>query len=141
MSRITKIAFTDYETSVCQALDLLDAGPRLPQDGLIIIKPNLTNSSPPPVTTPLAAVEAVFQYCKGRSGARIAIGDGCGQGRTEDVFQALGYTDFAKREDIELIDFNEAEAVLLENPQAFQLKQLYMPINRWLIFACIRSRI
>lgn len=127
MSRIAKISFTNYETSVGQALDLIEAGLRLPQDGLIIIKPNLTNSSPPPVTTPVAAVEAVFQYCKRRSSARIAIGDGCGEGRTGDVFRTLGYTDFAKREDIELIDFNEAEAVLLKNSDAFQLKQLYMP--------------
>ncbi|MHC4745267.1 MAG: DUF362 domain-containing protein [Planctomycetota bacterium] len=127
MTRVAKVAFTDYETSIEDALDLIEAGSMLPQDGLIIIKPNLTNSSRPPVTTAVEAVEAVFQYCKGRSGARIAIGEGCGQGRTGDVFRALGYADLAKRESIELIDFNEAEAVLLENSGAFQLKELYMP--------------
>lgn len=127
MSRIAKVEFAGYERSIPDALDLIEAGPRLPRDGLIIIKPNLTNSSPPPVTTPVGAVEAVFQYCKSRSGARIAIGEGVGQGRTCDVFRALGYADLAKKHDIELIDFNEAEAVLLENPDAFQLKQLYMP--------------
>jgi len=127
MSRIAKVEFAGYGRSIADALDLIEAGPRLPRDGLIIIKPNLTNSSPPPVTTPVEAVEAVFQYCKGRSGARIAIGEGVGQGRTGDVFRALGYADLAKRHDIELIDFNEAEAVLLENADAFQLKQLYMP--------------
>lgn len=127
MARVAKARFTDYQTSIEKALDLIEAGPKLPQKGLIIIKPNLTNSSSPPVTTPVEAVEAVFQYCKRRSRAKIAIGEGCGQGRTSDVFQALGYTDLANREGIELIDFNEAEAVLLENPQAFQLKQLYMP--------------
>jgi len=127
MSRIAKIAFSDYRTSIREALDLIEAGARLPQAGLIIIKPNLTNSSPPPVTTPVGAVEAVFQYCKERSKAKIAIGEGCGQGRTTDVFCTLGYTDLAKRHKIELIDFNEAEAVLLKNSKAFQLRELYMP--------------
>ena len=64
MSRIAKVEFAGYERSIPDALDLIEAGPRLPRDGLIIIKPNLTNSSPPPVTTPVGAVEAVFQYCK-----------------------------------------------------------------------------
>ena len=127
MSKIARVHFTDYESSIPKALDLIDTAARLPQNGLIIIKPNLTNSSPPPVTTPVAAVETVFQYCKARSKAQIAIGEGVGQGRTGDVFRALGYADLARRYKIELIDFNEAEAVLLENSDAFQLKQLYMP--------------
>lgn len=127
MNRVAKTDFTDYETSIEKALDLIQTGPNLPQQGLIIIKPNLTNSSRPPVTTPVEAVEAVFQYCKARSNAKIAIAEGCGQGKTSDVFHALGYADLAQREGIELIDFNETEAVLLENPHAFQLKQLYIP--------------
>lgn len=127
MSRIARVHFTDYQSSIPKALDLIETAARLPQEGLIIIKPNLTNSSPPPVTTPVAAIEAVFLYCKERSKAQIAIGEGTGQGRTGDVFRALGYTDLAKKHDIELIDFNQAEAVLLENSEAFQLKQLYMP--------------
>lgn len=127
MNKVARVSFKDYETSIAQGLDLIEAGPRLPQDGLIIIKPNLTNSSPPPVTTPVGAVEAVFRYCKGRTEAEIAIGEGAGQGRTADVFRALGYVDLAKKYNIELIDFNEAEAVLLEKSEAFQLKQLYMP--------------
>ena len=127
MSKIARVNFTGYKTSIAKALDLIDAAPKLPKEGLIIIKPNLTNSSPPPVTTPLAAVEAVFRYCKAHTNAGIIIGEGVGQGKTHNVFDALGYTDLAERYGIELIDFNEAEAVLLENPDAFQLKQLHLP--------------
>ena len=127
MSTIAKLNFSDYKTSIAQALDLIEAGPRLPQDGLIIIKPNLTNSSPPPVTTPVGAVEAVFRYCKRRTEAEIAIGEGAGQGRTGDVFRALGYVYLAKKYNIELIDFNEAETITLENINAFQLKTFHMP--------------
>ena len=127
MTKIARVNFTGYKTSIAKSLDLIGAAPKLPKEGLIIIKPNLTNSSPPPVTTPLAAAEAVFRYCKAHTNARIIIGEGVGQGKTRDVFDALGYTDLAERYGIELIDFNEAEAVLLENPDAFQFKQLHLP--------------
>ncbi len=58
MSRVAKVKFTDYHSSIARALDLVAAADRLPQQGLIIIKPNLTNSSPPPVTTSVEAAES-----------------------------------------------------------------------------------
>ena len=127
MSQVAEVKFIDYSSSIAKALDLVGAGPRLPQKGLIIIKPNLTNSSAPPVTTDVAAAEAVYQYCKAHTKAQIAIGDGCGSGKTSDVFAALGYTDLAKRHGLELIDFNEVEAVTLVDNDALQLKQFHMP--------------
>ena len=127
MSQVAKINFVDYANSIANALDLIGAGAHLPQQGLIIIKPNLTNSSPPPVTTSVAAAEAVYQYCKAHTKADIAIGDGCGSGRTADVCMTLGYTDLAEKHGLEWIDFNEAETVLLEDQDAFQLKQFHMP--------------
>ena len=128
MSQVARVKFVDYNKSIPQALDLIEAGPRLPQQGLIIIKPNLTNSSPPPVTTSVAAAEAVYHYCKAHTNAEIAIGDGCGQGKTPDVFDALGYTDLAEKLSIELIDFNEAETITLKNSNALHLKQLHLPV-------------
>ncbi len=127
MSRVASIKFADYKSSITKALDLIGAGAQLPQDGLIIIKPNLTNSSPPPVTTSVAAAEAVYNYCKCHTKAEIAIGEGCGTGKTSDVFAVLGYTELAKRYNLKLIDFNEAETVVLENKNAFQLKQFHIP--------------
>ena len=127
MSQVAEVKFVDYQHSIACALDLIGAGPRLPQNGLIIIKPNLTNSSPPPVTTDVAAAEAVYQYCKPRTKAQIAIGDGCGSGKTSDAFAALGYTDLAKRYGLELIDFNQADTVTLQDADALQLKRFQMP--------------
>jgi uncharacterized protein (DUF362 family) len=128
MGRVAKVKFVDYKTSITEALDLVGAAARLPQKGLIIIKPNLTNSSPPPVTTNIAAAEAVYRYCRTYTKAEIAIGEGCGSGRTADVFAALGYIALAKKHGLRLIDFNEAETVLLQNNNAFQLKRFYMPV-------------
>lgn len=127
MSQVAKVTFTDYKSSIAKALDLIGAGERLPQDRLIIIKPNLTNSSAPPVTTSVAAAEALYNYCKAHTTAKIVIGEGCGQGKTAEVLAALGYTQLAKKYGIELIDFDQAEAVLLKNENALQLKQLHIP--------------
>jgi len=127
MSHIAKVKFVDYKGSIAKALDLIAADAQLPQQGLIIIKPNLTNSSPPPVTTSAAAVEAVYHYCKAHTKAEIAIGEGCGTGRTPDVFTALGYTELAGKYGLKLIDFNQAETIILENNNALQLKRFHMP--------------
>jgi len=127
MSTVAKIKFTDYPTSVTKALDLIEAADKLPQAGLIIIKPNLTNSNGPPVTTNVKAVEAVYNYCRAHTKAEIAVGEGCGEGVTEDTFKANGYTWLADKYGIRLIDFNRAEAVLLKRKDTYQLKQFYMP--------------
>ena len=64
MNKIAQVKFVDYKSSIAKALDLIGAGEKLPQDGLIIIKPNLTIASPPPVTTDVNAAEAVYLYCR-----------------------------------------------------------------------------
>jgi uncharacterized protein (DUF362 family) len=103
------------------------AADRLPQQRLIIVKPNLTNSSPPPVTTSVEAAEAVYDYCNFHTKAEVAIGDGCGSGITADVFTKLGYTEMARKRGIRLIDFNDGETTLLEDKDALHLKQFHIP--------------
>ncbi|MHC4084652.1 MAG: DUF362 domain-containing protein [Planctomycetota bacterium] len=141
MSVVAKVKFIDYETSVAKALDLIgipqtrnnafggpiQAAGKLPQTGLVIIKPNLTNANPPPVTTNVKAVEAVYKYCKSHSNATIAIGEGCGEGITIDTFKANGYTMLADKYGIRLIDFNEEKAIVLKRKDTLQLKQVYIP--------------
>ncbi len=127
MSVVAKVKFADYETSVAKALNLIKAAGKLPQTGLVIIKPNLTNANPPPVTTNVKAVEAVYNYCKSHSNATIAIGEGCGEGITIDTFKANGYTKLADKYGIRLIDFNEEKAIVLKGKDTLQLKQVYIP--------------
>ena len=117
----------DYQSSIFKAFDMVGAGDRLSKMGFIIIKPNLTNSSPPPVTTDVRATEAVYKYCKEHSDARVIIGEGCGSGTTDEEFRRLGYVDLAEKYGIELVDFNEAEDEIIERPDAFDLKQLHVP--------------
>ena len=127
MSKVAKVKFVDYEISVAKALDLIGAADRLPDSGLVIIKPNLTNADGPPVTTNVAAAEAVYKYCKAHCAAEIAIGEGCGNGTTEQTFRANGYKKLAKRYGIRLIDFNQEKTVLVSNNNTLQLKEFHMP--------------
>ena len=127
MSQVAQVKFTDYAASIPKALDLIGTAAALPQDGLILLKPNLTNSSPPPVTTDVRAVEAVYRYCRAHTKAEIALGEGAGSGRTHAVYAALGYVDLAKRYGLRLIDFNSADTVTLKNPEASHLKEFHMP--------------
>jgi len=127
MSKVAKVKFVDYEGSVGRALDLIGAAEKLPSKGLIIIKPNLTNSDGPPVTTNVGAVEAVYQYCRRNCTAEIAIGEGSGSGTTEQSYRANGYTELAKKYGIRLIDFNTEESVLVRKREAVQLKEFHIP--------------
>jgi len=127
VSTVAKIAFEDYPASVARALDAIGAADRLPREGLIILKPNLTNADGPPVTTPVACVAAVWEYCKARTAAEIAIGDGCGSGRTADTFKANGYARLARDEGLRLIDFNAEPAETLSRGDALQLREFHLP--------------
>ncbi len=130
MSTVIKAQFSNYTDTVSKALDtLFGAEPqqKLPKDGLIILKPNLTTSSPPPVTTPVEIVEAVYLYLKDKTDAQIAIGEGCGYGSTPNIYKKLGYKKLADRYGLELFDFNDTETVTLKNPEAFSLKTFHMP--------------
>jgi uncharacterized protein (DUF362 family) len=127
VSKVAKVKFTDYQNSINKALDLIGAADALPQQGLIIIKPNLTNADKPPVTTPVEIVEAIYNYCKTKTTAEIAIGEGCGSGTTEQTYRANGYMALAEKYNIRLIDFNTEKAVKINDSRALQVKKFYIP--------------
>jgi uncharacterized protein (DUF362 family) len=127
MSKVAKVEFVDYDRSVTKALDMISAAGKLPDKGLVIIKPNLTCSDGPPVTTNVGAAEAVYKYCKANSKAEVAIGEGCGTGTTEEVYRATGYTRLAKKYSIRLIDFNSCKTVLVKKKDALQLREFHIP--------------
>jgi uncharacterized protein (DUF362 family) len=105
-----QIPFASYAESVPALLDALKAGPVLAAQRQILIKPNLVNASPPPVTTPPACCEALIAYIRRHSAARVVIAEGCGAAdmETDEVFRRLGYAELAARLDVELVDLNRA---------------------------------
>jgi uncharacterized protein (DUF362 family) len=127
MAQVAKVVFNDYLHSTAKALNMINAVEKLPHSGLIILKPNLTNADGPPVTTPVEIVEAVYLYCKELCHADIAIGEGCGSGKTIDAFRENGYENLARKYNIELIDFNQCETTRLEDPNCHTLKEFHIP--------------
>ena len=127
MSLVAKAKCDQSYNSVTSVLDALAVAAKLPQKGLIIIKPNLTNASPPPVTTNVGLVAAIYRYCRGKTECEIAIGEGCGFGETRDVYQANGYDRLAKKYGIRLIDFNLEPSEIFSNEKAFHWKKMHLP--------------
>ena len=126
---VATIGFTSYRESIPEALDALGAGEVLAKQTAILIKPNLVNASPPPVTTPAACCEAVVEYVKARSPAELMIGEGCGDSvlETDEVFDRLGYREMAARVGVPLLDLNYAPLRKLTNPDCPVFPEMYLP--------------
>jgi uncharacterized protein (DUF362 family) len=104
------IPFTSYEEAIPEALDRIGAAAVLGKQSRILIKPNLINADPHPVTTPAACCEALLRYIRRCTDASIVIAEGCGipDMTTDEIFARLGYTALARRWDISLVDLNTA---------------------------------
>ncbi len=123
------VEFRSYHESVTAALDQINAGTVLAKQSAILIKPNLINDSPHPVTTPVACCEAVIKYIRSYSTAGIVVGEGCGDAvlDTDDIFTSLGYKDLAIRHDVGLVDLNIAPLTKLENKTCKVFPEIYLP--------------
>lgn len=124
---VAVMPFTNYADSIKAALDAVGAGPVLQQQKRIVLKPNLVNDEPHPITTPPECVEAVIDYCRAHSDAQVAVAEGCGGLDTMKAFRTLGYVDLARRKRVELVDLDSEETVLLENNTLKCLPQFHMP--------------
>lgn len=123
------IAFSSYQDSVSEVLDAVGAKKILSEQSSILIKPNLINASPFPVTTPVECCEAAVRYIKACSDADIVIGEGCGDPsyETDDIFRILGYKDMAKRHDVQLADLNDIPLRKLKDESRSALPEIYLP--------------
>lgn len=95
----------------------------------ILIKPNLVEALAPPVTTPVALVAALVALLKEITAASVIIGEGSGAMAydTGHAFAELGYTDMARRYDVELVDLNNEKLVRLENKACRRWPEIYLP--------------
>ncbi len=126
---ISNVAFTTWDQSVTQALNAINACEILAKQSNILLKPNLVNSSPHPVTTSPDCCEAVIAYIQKCSKAEIVIGEGCGDNalETDQVFASLGYNDLAQQYSVALIDLNHAPLKRLNNANCRIFPEIYLP--------------
>jgi len=123
------IPFTTYEESIPEALDRIGAAAVLGTQSRILIKPNLINADPHPVTTPAACCEALIRYIRSVSQAGIVIAEGCGipDMTTDEIFARLGYTELARRCEVSLVDLNTAPLREVSHPANRRYPAMMLP--------------
>ena len=123
------VDFNSYEKSVPALMGLLGAAQVLAKQKRVVIKPNLVNTSQPPVTTPVQLVAAIADYVKSVSNAETVIAEGCGAPvyNTHRPFRKLGYSDLAKSNGIVLVDLNHAETTELTDHRCRIFPKFMMP--------------
>lgn len=123
------IEFESYETSVTEALDRINARDCLAGQDLILLKPNLVNADPFPVTTSPDFCRSVIQYIRACSSARLVIAEGCGDDllETNEVFSHLKYDILAREFDVELLDLNHAPLTQKALPYNRIFPEIHLP--------------
>jgi len=87
-------------------LKLLETGlPTKP----VVIKPNLVEPSPPPVTTDVRVVKGVISALKSAGIDQITVAEGSGTGDTIDNFNKLGFANLG----VDLLDLDKEKTVEL----------------------------
>jgi len=115
--------------SVPAALDASGAAEALSGFDAVLLKPNLVNDSPFPVTTRPGFCTEVIRWMRARLNAQIVLAEGCGSCSldTPEVFRRLGYEEMARREGIELVDLNTAPTVVRSNPDCSVFPEMELP--------------
>jgi uncharacterized protein (DUF362 family) len=123
------VPFTSYTSAIDTALDSIKAFDRIKAQTAILLKPNVINSSPHPITTSVDCCEALVQYIKKHSTATIVIAEGCGDPHLEttEAFERLGYTALAEKYDIPLIDLNHAPLCSRKNDSCKIFREIHLP--------------
>lgn len=129
-SPVADVLFDSYGFSVRRAMDEAGAGQVLAKRRAVLLKPNLVNASPPPVTTPSAFCRAVIDYVRSvEPEARIVIAEGSGDPRLEtgQIFGMLGYRDLAEETGVDLLDLNHARLVQRPTPGHKVFADMHLP--------------
>ncbi len=122
--------FKEWRQSVFDLLDASEVISSIKEYKRVIIKPNLVESQPPPVTTPVELVRAITEFIHARlpeTEIIIAEGSGSVTETTMSIFKSLGYYALLKGEHIGLIDLNEEKSVRLVNDKCSKWPEMFLP--------------
>lgn len=108
---------TDGKKLAYESLEEMKAEEILSQKERILIKPNITvaRQAKTGVTTHPSIVEGTLQYLFDHDIKNVVIGEGGGCDITR-AYEELGFSLFAKRYNVPLVDFNRDEEVILKVP-------------------------
>jgi uncharacterized protein (DUF362 family) len=129
MPPVTTIPFRSWDKSIPKIMQAAEAAPLFAAASAILIKPNLINDSPHPVTTHPDCCGALVDWIRTVSQAPVTIAEGCGDSvlDTETVFDRLGYRRLAQQKEIALLDLNTAPLREIDNPGSDRFPVVYYP--------------
>lgn len=122
--------FSTWRQSVSQLLDGAGLTALLAGRGSVLLKPNLVEVFPPPITTPVELIAAIIDFLREFDpGLDIIVAEGSGAlaYETGHTFKALGYSAMAAEKGIRLMDLNHAPCRHLVNPQCRRWPEMYLP--------------
>lgn len=129
-STVFSISFSDWSADVATLLEEAHLGKLCQEQEKILIKPNLVEILPPPITTPVRLIEAVVDYLlEYIPSERILIGEGCGATHhdTHRAFKELGYTELSRSKSIQLMDLNVEKLCRRSNTEYQRWPEIYLP--------------
>ena len=114
---------------VTSLLDAAGLDKKIAGRPVILIKPNLVEALPPPITTPVSLVRAIILYLRKHSQAEILIGEGTASATydTPHAFEALGYTELGQELDVPLIDLNHEPCISLKCAKYDRWPEMHLP--------------
>lgn len=118
------------QTSLTALLDAAELPDLIPKGQAVLIKPNLVEALPPPITTPVQVSALLVDYLQTRiPDTSILIGEGTGslQYDTHYPFQLLGYNDLAREKNIPLLDLNHEKLTKKENGACSRWPIMHLP--------------
>ncbi len=126
---IVTVDFESYEKSISAALDAIAAHERLAEQSAVLIKPNLVNDSPHPITTSADSCGAIIEYVRRHSKAEVVVAEGSGDAvlETPEIFERLGYADMARNYGVPLVDLNHEPLRKLADPGCEVFPEMYLP--------------
>ncbi len=128
MSEVSVVSFKSYPESVAKAFDQIGAAAMMGRQKRVMIKPNLVDVIPYPVTTPVECTSAIIDYVRRAGSAEIVIAEGSGGEKpTGEVFASLGYSELAAEKQVRLIDLNEQPLIKSEIPSCKIFSSYYLP--------------
>ena len=121
--------FTGYEESVSRCLERTGIENLLSNESPVMLKPNLVNASPFPVTTSPAFCEAVIRTIRKYTSAPIVIAEGAGDAQleTSEIFLRLGYASLARKYGVRLMDLNNEPLQKMENRSCRVFPEMWLP--------------
>ena len=128
-AKVVAWKFDGYADTVSACMTDAGAAALLASQRPVMLKPNLVNGTPFPVTTAPALCEAVIAFVRRYTDAPIVIAEGCGDAalETPEVFARLGYVQLARQLAVQLIDLNHAPLVKLQNLSCQRFPEMWLP--------------